>query len=630
MGIKEDIALAAELERKKKEGWHLVWVLTILILTTLVIISLGMTRCGGYGARPTGSGDGGGETPTGSCTDGSKVGATKRVLCEAPLTGEKVYVCKEDGKALELVLDCGNVKPPECTKVTFDEGLKPVIASKCASCHSAFSEYQTAVVRIDEWVRRISLSSQDPRRMPKIPLPELSTDEKKVFSQWREDGLIKSNTECGSTTPPSATIQLNYIETQILNDLSKIEQDDRPFIRYLVSAHKLNEGQVMPVGKGAVDKALNSIVEKDRDLLLTSFVDEKKTIYRLDLRSFELNRTDWLKIEAVDKINLESNTDIGRTLKLLLATKKPWLHFDNFVDIINTPALYYDFLNVSRSQRELTQKLGVNYDDDLFRLDATLIGNNDSILTNQINRLISRHDSQDGYFWQTYDTGPSNGDPTKNLFAFPLLPETGSARKFRFAASEVIYSLPNGLQGYALFDNKGVRLNDADINVVRDVESMVSPAPVIRNAISCHRCHASGINPARDEIRQHVIDHADEFGVADTDRVKSLYKGQTSLNALFKIDNKRYAEALTKLGITPGVDPVNKARDELLFNWTDVKLAAFLFLPVVELRSCVNSSDEGRTEIGQILSGNTVTFDQIKQVLPVLKRDCRLFEERIN
>ncbi len=625
----EHIKLAEELKRKNKEGWTLVWVLSLLIISTLVIISLGMTRCGGYGARPTGSDSGDSPLP-GKCTDGSVIGATKRVLCEAPQTGEKIYVCKEDGKPPELTLDCGSVKPPQCEKVTFDEALKPVILAKCASCHSAFTEYQTAVVRIDEWVRRISLSSQDPRRMPKTPLPELSTEEKAIFTKWREDGLIKSLGDCSASTPPGSTIRLDYIETQILNDLSKIEQDDRPFIRYLVSAHKANEGQTLPVGKGAVDKALNSVVEKDRDILLTSFVDEKKTLFRLDLRSFELNRTDWVKIEALDKINLESNTDLGRTLKLLLATKKPWLHFDNFVDLVNTPALYYDFLNVPRTQRELTEKLGVQYNDDLFRLDATLIGNNDSILTNQINRLISRHDSQDGYYYQTYDTGASNGDPTKNLFAFPLLPETGSARKFRFVASEIIASLPNGLQMYVLTDGKGNRVNDADIGIVRDVESMVSPAPVIRNSISCQRCHASGINPARDEIRQHVIDHADEFGVADTDRVKSLYKGQTSLNALFKVDNKRYTDALAKLGITPGVDPINVARDELFFNWTDVKLAAFLFLPVAELRTCVNSSDEARTEIGQILSGNTVTFDQVKLVLPVLKRDCRLFEERIN
>ena len=614
------------------ELWHkrrreALFYLLCVILIVGSFFALLVTQCSTEKEVETGGGD----TPAGQCSDGSKVGTTKRLVCEDGKPGEKVLVCKEAGKDLELVLNtCLGDVPPECRKVTFEENLKPIISANCASCHAGFVGYEAAVVGIDEWIRRISLSSQDPRRMPKIPKPELSGEEKNIFAKWREDGLIKDKGGDCQGKPAGNTTTLNYIETQILNDLSKVEQDDRVFIRYLVTAHKINEGQKAPVGKQALDKALNSLVEKSRDIVLTSSVDEKKTLYRFDLRSFELNRNDWALIENVDKINFDSNTDIGRTLKLLTATRKPWLHFDNFVSLVNTPVLYYSFLNVPKTQRELTAKLGVRYADDLFNLDATLIGNNDSPLTNQANRLISRHDSTDGYYCQTYDTGPLGNDRQKNLFEFPFLRETGSARVFKFVASETIFSLSNGLQGYALFSSDGNRQNAAPIDVVRDHQSVVSPAPVIENAISCHGCHAGGLNVARDEIGKHIFDHGDEFGSGDVQRAKSLYKGQTSLNALFKIDNKRYQDALAKLGIAPGVDPINKARDELLFNWNDVKLAAFTFLPLADLRTCINQSDAARTRIGQILSGNSVTFDAVVQTLPDIKKDCRLLVDPIN
>lgn len=517
-------------------------------------------------------------------------------------------------------------KPPECLKVTFDKDIAPMVTKACVTCHAPFADYNTAVVRIDEWIRRIDLSSEDPRRMPKKPMPELSKEEKNLFLKWRADGLIKSIDNCTSTTPSGDTILFRDIEEALLDDIQKVESSDRPFIRYLVASHK-------PSGtsKTAIDKALNSLVEKDRGITLSSVVDQKKNLYRIDLRSFELTRNDWLQIEDADDFDLVSNTDQGRTLKLLTATRKPWLHFDNFVDLVNEAKLYYQFLNIPKTQFELTQKLGVDYALDLRNLDATLMGNNDSLLTTQKNRLISRHDSLDGYYYQSYDILPAGVDPTKNLYAFPFLREVGSARNFRFDASEVLYSLPNGLMAGALFDAKGNRIDIADPNIVVDSESPVPPRPQIAAGISCHRCHANGINPLKDEIRSHVLAHADEFGVDDTERAKSLYKGQTSLNALFKIDNKLFQEALAKVGISAGSkDPINMARDELRLNWNDQKLASFLFLPLADLRTCVNGSDEGRTRIGQILQGGSVSYDEILGVLRFLKRDCRLFDEPIN
>lgn len=604
--------------------------LAIFAITFAVIIfGIALQRCGKNPPEPI-SQIPGGEDNAELCSDGLKVGDTKTVACTAPKVGEQIFVCKAEGKPSELVND--GCKSPEetCNKVTFEENLKPLLAAQCADCHAVFVNYDVAVQRIDEWIRRVDLAAEDPRRMPKKPKPELSQFEKDFFINWKRDGLIKTNKECQGTNQGS-TMTLDDIETILLTDISKIEQSDREFVRYFISSHKLNEGQSTPLGKGAVDKALNSLVEKSRVISLSTFIDPKKTILRFDLRSFELDARDWGFIEQFDRINFVSNTDKGKSLRLITKTQKPWLHFDNGIDLLSDPALYYFFLNVPKYIGDLRLKLGVNYANDLRNLDATLIGNNDSILTNQRNRLLSRHESIDGYYWETYDTGALGSDRQKNLFDFPLLRETGSARIFRSVASEVIASLPNGLQMYALYNGNGELQKIAPIDVVRDQQSPVPPAPAIQTSISCQRCHFGGIITARDEIRQHVIDHGDEFGTNDVERVKSLYKTQVSLNAIFKVDNSRYAEALKKVGVTVGdKDPINRWRDELYLNWDDKKTAAFLFLPLAEFREKLNQSAEGRRQIGQLLSGGTVTFDQLKSVLPILRRDMRIGEDEIN
>jgi hypothetical protein len=78
------------------------------------------------------------------------------------------------------------------------------------------------------------------------------------------------------------------------------------------------------------------------------------------------------------------------------------------------------------------------------------------------------------------------------------------------------------------------------------------------------------------------------------------------------------------------VDPVNLARDRLLLDWNIEQLASFLFLSVDDFKTKLKQSAQGQAQVGQLLSGGTITFDQLVQSLPVLIADLRLFEEPIN
>lgn len=510
---------------------------------------------------------------------------------------------------------------PECSKVTFED-IKPMIEKKCASCHPGFSKYEIAAKGISEWIRRVGLSANDPRRMPKFPAPELSVDEKAELQKWKDDGLIRDE-NCQAQTG-GRLIDIDYIETSILADLSGVEREDQPFVRYLVVSDLADPS----VGKQAIDKLLNSLVSKSRDITLVSVVDQKKSLLRFDLRTYEMERFHWLQIEAKDRLNFVSKTNKGKTIQTLVLTRKPWMHARNFIEVVtNESQIYYDILKTPHDFLDLAAKLDVDYDDDLKDLRATLIGTNQSPLTTQKNRLISRHESLDGFFWTTYDIAPG-GD---NLFNNPLLEATRSKRVFKFEASEVIYSLPNGLMGFALYNADGKRQNEAPVEVVRDYQSPVFPAPVIVNPVSCFRCHGGGILETKDEVRQHVVANGSEFNVDDIERVKSLYKRDESNRVLFSLDNKKYAAALLKLNILKDQpDPISVVRDDFRLNWNSSKIASFLFLSEDRFIERLNQSDILREQIGQLLTGGNVTFDQLVDALPDIIKEFKLFEELQN
>jgi hypothetical protein len=624
------------------------WILIILFFFLAVAV---FVKCE---MGPGGGGDGGDDNG-GVCSEGLPVGDIQKVACGEG-EGNKIIICREGGKPAEVLKECDVKLPPpppppppgeeepECKKVTFEQ-IQPLIQKSCASCHAGFVNYDVAVKNGGEIIRRIKLNSADQRRMPKSPLPELPIEEKVLFEKWQDDGYTKSVKECGDLrgTNDPESLDFGYVERTIFNDLqTNIDAGDRKFMRYLVGVHLAHESnELLTRGKQSSDKTLNSIVEKKRDITLASFVDEAETIFRVDIRSFELSPNDWKVIEKFDKLRFISNTKIGVIIRFLTETDLPWFHADNFSDIILANANLYHFLNnTNLSFFDLIRKLGVTYTADFQNFEATLLGFNGSSISRQKNRLLSRHEIRNtsGAMWVSYDIKPIADIKQRNLFNFPLPPTILGNRVFNtdrayfHDASEVIYHLENGLLGFQLYNNKGQLQSAAPIDVVVDGISPVFPAPEIRNAISCMRCHSNGIIPATDQVRNKVFSNPTGFNGDDQERIRNLYKRQTSLNALFKVDNNIYTEALKKLGLKPGEpDPISIARDHFLTDYDSKKAAAFLFMTEEKFLEQLSLSGSVQNDIGQLSSeGGTVTADQFQKTLPKIFRDFRILEEPIN
>src|SRR5207249_3289622 len=119
------------------------------------------------------------------------------------------------------------------------------------------------------------------------------------------------------------------------------------------------------------------------------------------------------------------------------------------------------------------------------------------------NRVIDRHPSVPRAYWRTYDFRSDGG--SGNVFKHPLGPATTDHPFPDFAfvpdGGEILFTLPNGLQGYLLVNAEGRRIDEAPIEIVSD-SLKTAGTPTVVNGVSCMACHKQGINRFKDQLRQ--------------------------------------------------------------------------------------------------------------------------------
>lgn len=514
---------------------------------------------------------------------------------------------------------------PECSQVvTFDE-LAPVIGLNCAGCHQGYDTYPKASEKIDAMLTRIKIPAGQPNHMP-AGRADLAPKDVAVFANWLKDGTLRAGECKGTSNPnqPEVFKDLKWLEQKIADDLDTVPIADQANVRYLVAVDLVNRGLTdeLLVARDAAAKGANSVSVK-RDL--QQVLNIASGIWRVNIDDLGIEQGDWLFIEQHSQLQFESFTQRGLALKQIVKSRLPWMLVDDFLETTLRQAdVYYRLTEAPATLQQLTRKLGVDYAEDLANFKALLVGFNGSALSPAANRLMSRHDSDDGFFWSTYDTGPIVSDK-QNLFTNPLLAEAGGRANLKFAAGEQLYSLPNGLIASFLANAAGARLNEADPNVVHDFTANPS-SPIIKNASSCYRCHSGGLLRATDQVRAAVPGAG--LGADDTQRALALFKPQPEVDRNFGIDNTRFTAAMQAIAVDPTKpDPISKVLDAFLGDLTAEQIAGKLFLRVEDLRTCINLSAKGRQQAGQLLTGGSISHDQLVQVVKFLIADCRLFQD---
>ena len=383
--------------------------------------------------------------------------------------------------------------------------------------------------------------------------PPLPTQSIEAIRRWilagAPDWTVTPSTDSRFISPAEI---LNTIETHLMS----LEPFDRAFARYFTLTHLYNSGET-PEILGEYRKALYKLVNSlswGVTVINPISIGSQATIFYIDLRHYEWDVNDaWTKIEEEYPYHIAFDAPPQTSLRAKLGqlqtqmkTDVPSVHIDWFIATASTPPLYHDLLSLPLTDRELETRLEVDVARNLVNAPGVRVwraGFNNSGVSNN-NRVVERHTSRYGAYWKSYDFAGSVG--AQNIFTHPL--------NFTHDGGEVIFNLPNGLQGYYLANASGFRLDDAPINIV---SNPAASDPTVRNGLSCIGCHTEGMKTFEDQVRSVIESNTNPpYNKAQALR---LYVEKSKLDARVGDDMERYREALEATGgAIGGVEPISR------------------------------------------------------------------------
>lgn len=412
-------------------------------------------------------------------------------------------------------------------------------------------------------------------------------------------------------------------------DLIREDADDRVFIRYISLANRYNAGvcdEQLEADRWAMNKFINGISQRGTIKEATQINDlaGSKSLYRIDLRDYDLDVTNgpfvvnginfddgWEAIIGNNNYAVEFQGDSADNVNLLSGTTVPLMYSDAIIDEATVGNLYYGLL-----------RLADNRDDQLVLLDVDLVNNQDeetAVFVGTTQSEISeqeafiRRDPSDLagnlYYYERFDLDPNLAG--ESILSDPLgFDQVANG-------SQALFSLPNGLQAYMIFDADGLRLEESPILFDRAQNDNVMKA-----GVSCSTCHANGLRIVEDEVRDFALENSidvtngiDEANLLNgTDfefqDVLGLYRENDELKEILTDDVNIYRGALTRAGIpTNGSDPIS---DTFIRFDKDVDLRSFagdLAYPLQSLERDITRLDPALSGLDD---GKTVDRDDVK------------------
>ena len=443
--------------------------------------------------------------------------------------------------------------------------------------------------------------------------PRPSAAEIEIVKTWIENGARPFQ-----ETSTTAFISNQTVLETIRDDLLAQDDRSRKFLRYFTLTHLANadaSNDELQTYRNALSKLVNSLSWKQK-ITVPKAVDATGTILRIDMRHYDWPETVWLSVEEANPYGVRYSAEAASACYEMSETNSPYVRADWFVFAASRPPLYHSVLQLPLTDSALEKELHVDATRNILEetVQRTAFVNSG---VSQHNRMIERHDSPHGAYWKSYDFGSSNG--RQNLFEFPLGPDSTvinrwQSRTFKHDGGEIIFNLPNGLQGYLLVDDNGRRIDKGPTFIVSDPKQKDR---AVVNGISCMSCHYEGIIRKDDEVRDVVLANQQSF--PEREIILAIYPEKEEMRNSISTDRDRFKTAVEATGSVisekgePVVNMALRFEEELSLK----QAAAEAGLKESELRSLISEDiDLGRRIGTLLLSGGTVKRDVYNLTFP--------------
>jgi mono/diheme cytochrome c family protein len=498
--------------------------------------------------------------------------AAKKVLREWIAAGAPPFAGEPANPAAEKA----NPKPAAPSPAELAARVKSLFRSRCFDCHGGAKT--NAGIRILDHALLVEKKKKIiPGRpeasavyrlitgtggtvMPPPGNPPLNDTDVALVRDWIAAGAPKFPED---VTPPPADPGVKnagseYVLAKILAHVRTLPVEDRLFVRYFSTNHLLAAGASraeLDLQRDALAKAINHLSGEPRIVQPTVVDAPWATVFAVDIRQLGWHKQplsrirngkpgpvspltiyDLALLEYPYAIIDEDSTTYAQLLEEYLGPGRfirpiPYLRTDWFCSTATQPPLYEDFLQLPFEVGELEKQLEVDVTGDLHTARAKRAGMTVSGVSRN-NRMVERHDAPRGAYWKSFDTTTSKG--RENLFLDPI--------NVQATGGELIFNLPNGLQGYFLALANGRRIDAASTSIVTD---KFAEDKTVRNGLACMRCHDQGMKDFADNIRPAVERLPGSPGFNKRD-VLALYPPQEDMDKLLDEDRRRFLASMER------------------------------------------------------------------------------------
>lgn len=423
---------------------------------------------------------------------------------------------------------------------------------------------------------------------PYASIPDVPPEELAIIKSWIEAGAKNITARAEAAEPDRASVSTLAKLESLLKYLKKLPKEERQFQRFFTLDHlnnlpvsEFSSAQLRSV-RAATSKVLNSLSWKP-DMVLPKPIDDAHTILAFDIRD-----VDWDASHSATQIDFwqyliegypygisyethreDEVQELAGEVYQMAGTNVPMVRADWFVANASRPPYYhlllYDLVlpNVVRRARvdvddpeggkfteyQMTAKdlesfLRVDVAGNIARSRVARSAFSKSGVSSG-SRLLERHSALFGAYWKSYDFTRQNID--QDVLRKPFGPigsshlPNAAKREFQHDGGEIIFNLPNGLQGYLLVNAKDERLAFGPPSLVSDGSRALGNAQII-NGISCMYCHTQGMIKGgfSDEVR------FGEAGLSTEERakMKRIYLDPADFGALMDRDEARYQRGI--------------------------------------------------------------------------------------
>jgi serine/threonine-protein kinase len=456
-----------------------------------------------------------------------------------------------------------------------------VLAANCGQCHGpALTEQQAQagmnyINDIDQLVETgkiVPLNSAASRivqrmvrgEMPPVSsgLPAVTEADINTVAQFIDNPRFWPEVEAGGNcTDDGQLVDYDDLFQEVNSDLARADNDDQIFFRYVSLTNRFTSGvcaEDLEKDRQGMVKMLN-MLSIDASIEVPVPVNSEETLYRIDLRDYAWDRAIdveginfadvWEAIAANNPYAVEFVGDDADDAKEDAQTAFPVMFADQMMDVALIGNLYYAIIDVDVNQLLndfIANELQIDLAQNLLDEESVRAGTTKSRISRQ-DRLVQRDDIEvrGGALWQSFDF---EDDANESIFEDP----------FGFAAggTEAIFTLPNGMLGFIIADADGNIVEDSDILLDTNQNNFRAVT-----SISCSNCHASGLIPVVDEVREVSLANAREIGL-DRDEVEQLegiYVSPQEFARIVQDDSQGFYQRALQLADLPtqGGDPAS-------------------------------------------------------------------------